>query len=53
MDGNLAKVDQEKAVHCDEWDTVIKKCPTNCIVRIGGQETELKIEDDENGILYD
>ncbi|MFQ6115297.1 MAG: (Fe-S)-binding protein, partial [bacterium] len=38
MDGNVAKVDQEKAVHCDEWDTVIKKCPTNCIVQIGGQE---------------
>jgi len=40
MDGHLAKVHQDKAQGCEEWDTVIAKCRPQCIVRVGGQGRE-------------
>ncbi len=51
MDGNLAKVDQEKAIRCDEWDTVIKKCPTNCIVKIMGQDMAQEVKSKKETVI--
>lgn len=51
MNGNLANVHQDKAQGCEEWDTVMAKCPPKCIVKVGGQGMELEEETVEQAVV--
>jgi electron transport complex protein RnfB len=41
MDGLLARIDYSKVYDCEDWNTIIEKCPANTIKRLQKEASEI------------